>query len=420
MLVSSDTAERASVPGEDRGRARMMVGRAFLAQNVAVGAAFGSFGVLVLPLQQAYGASTATAALALSLCVLVLGLVSPLVGTLIGRIGLRWTMIAGVVISGIGYALLSVAPNMATVLLLYAVPLGIGLAMFGPFPSSVLASNWYPRNPGPALGIANMPLLVAVLPMVGLVVIRDHGLSNFYLILAALHLALIPFLLGVSDAPSQPARAEGGHAHGHTSASMMSTAAVLRSPAFWIMAVGAGFLNAVGITGVSHLAAIMAERGVAAEQGAGLLAIMGGSAVLGSLAIGLLCGKLGASRTLALIAAALALSWFAMLGTTAFGVLAICALVLGAGGAGVFPAVNMLTAGMFGQISLPRVIGLFGMVTLPLTFGLPPLVGLLRDAAGRYGPVMGIVIAGCVATTIVFLLTARVRPQVAPAMVEPA
>jgi len=41
--------------GQD-GRARMMVFRAFLAQNVAVGCAFGGFGVSVLPLQQLYGA----------------------------------------------------------------------------------------------------------------------------------------------------------------------------------------------------------------------------------------------------------------------------------------------------------------------------------------------------------------------------
>ena len=406
-----------SVEVGDRSRARKMVGRAFLAQNVAVGAAFGGFGVSVLPLQQAYGTTTAMAALALSLCVLVLGLVSPAVGTLIGRIGLRWTMIAGVLISGVGYALLAVAPNMATVLLLYAVPLGVGLAMFGPFPSSVLASNWYPHNPGPALGIANMPLLVALLPMVGLVVIRDHGLATFYLVLAALHLALIPFLLGISDRPVQAEPLAGGHGHGAAAPGMLPTRALLASPAFWMMALGAGFLNAVGITSVSHLAAVVAERGVAPSEGAGLLAIMGGSAVLGSLAVGFLCGKLGAARTLALIAAALALSWFALLGSDAFGLMAICALVLGAGGAGVFPAVNMLSAGLFGQLSLPRVIGLFGMVTLPLTFGVPPVVGLLRDAVGRYGPVIGLLIAGCVAAAVIFLVTGRSRPQLAPTVV---
>lgn len=194
------------------GQARFMVFRAFLAQNISVGCAFGAFGVSVLPLQEKFGASRGSATLALALCVLIMGLVSPLIGILIGRIGLRWTMTAGILLSAIGYALLAVAPSMTVVLLLYALPIGIGMSMFGPFPASVLASNWFPNNPGPALGIANMPLLVAVLPMVGMALIRDHGLVAFYLALAMLHLLVLPFILGVSDGPAGQ-HGEIGRAH---------------------------------------------------------------------------------------------------------------------------------------------------------------------------------------------------------------
>lgn len=385
---------------------RMMVARAFLTQNVAVGCAFGGFGVSALPLQRLYGASTATVALALSICVLVLGVASPFVGALIGRIGLRWTMMTGAVISGIGYALLAFAPSMTVVLLLYALPLGIGLAMFGPFPSSILASNWYAHNPGTALGVANTPLLAALLPMIGLVVIRDHGLSAFFLLLAGLHILVIPFILGVSDGPVDRKHARAD-AHGHVVHSMIASRTLLRSPTFWIMSLGAGYLNAVGITGISHMAGFVAERGVSASEAAGLLGIMGGSAVIGSLAIGMLCGKLGAPRTLALLAAALALSWLALLGTTSFAPMALCALVLGAGSAGVFPAVNMLGARLFGQDSLPRVIGIFSIVTLPLTFGVPPLIGLVRDSVGRYDPVVTAMVAGCALVAALFILTTR-------------
>ena len=103
--MTGAVAGAASVGGHD-GRARMMVFRAFLAQNVAIGCAFGAFGISVLPLQQMYGASRGATTLALALAVLVMGLVSPLVATLIGRIGLRWTMTIGTLMSGIGYALL--------------------------------------------------------------------------------------------------------------------------------------------------------------------------------------------------------------------------------------------------------------------------------------------------------------------------
>ncbi|MCP1470392.1 cyanate permease [Sphingobium sp. OAS761] len=404
---------RAAEPAGSPMQRRLMVGRAFLAQNVAVGCAFGGFGVSVLPLQQKFGASSATAALALSICVLVLGLASPAIGALIGRIGLRWTMMAGVIISAIGYALLAVAPSMTVVLLAYALPIGIGLAMFGPFPSSVLASNWYAHNPGTALGVANTPLFAALLPMIGMAVIRDHGLSAFYWMMVGLHILLLPFILGVSDGPAD--RAHAPDAHGHVAHEMITARSLLRNPTFWAVCLGAGFLNAVGITGVSHLAGFVAERGVAAADAAALLSVMGGSAVIGSLVIGILCGRLGAPRALSILAAGLALSWFAMLGTTAFAVMALCALVIGAAGAGVFPAVNMLSAHLFGQHSLPRVIGLFAIVTLPLTFGIPPLVGLLRDAVGRYGPVIGLVIGGCAVAAFMFFAMSRIGRRAPPA-----
>lgn len=382
-----------------------MVVRAFLAQNVAVGCAFGGFGVSVLPLQQLYGASRGATTLALALAVLVLGLVSPAVGSLIGRIGLRWTMTIGTLISGIGYALLAIAPSMPVVLLLYALPIGVGLAMFGPFPASVLASRSYPHNPGPALGFANTPLLVAVLPIVGSAVVRAHGLPVLFLLCAALHLAVLPFMLTVSDGPV--GRVSAGHGAGGGQGGMLSAGSVLRSPAFWVMSLGAGYLNAAGITGVSHLVPFVAERGVPAAQGAVLLSITGGAAVLGSLLVGFLCGKFGASRTLALIAACLTFAWIVLLSTTQISAMAAATLLTGAGGAGVFPAVNLLSGRLFGIASLPRVIGLFGLVTLPLTFCIPPLTGVLRDLVGSYGPVIAAMLGGCALVALVFLMMGR-------------
>ena len=402
----------------ERGRARWMVFRAFLTQNVAIGCAYGAFGVTVLPLQQQFGASRGEAALGLALLVLIGGLIGPLIGALIARIGLRWTMMGGAILSGTGYALLSVAPAMTAVLLIYAIPIGIGTAMLGSFPSSVLASNWHPRNPGPALGITNMPLFVAILPMVGLAMIRDYGLQSFYLTLAALHLLLLPMIHGVSDGPV--ARGDPKpDAHGHVAYPMPSIRNIVGHPAFWAMSIGAGYLNAAGITGVSHLVAFAIERGVGGSSAALLLSIMGSASILGSLLSGVLSGRLGPARTLALIACGVCASWIILLSTSLYPAMAVAALLIGMSGAGVFPAVNMLSSRIFGQHSLPRVIGLFGIATLPLTFGLPPLAGVLHDAAGGYGPVVWIIIGGAAMVAILFLAMrrgARLGQGLEPAM----
>ena len=408
MNSISDATIVGALVASSRAKARMMVLRAFLAQNVAVGSAFGGFGVSVLALQEMYGATRGETALVLSLSVLMMGLASPLVATLIARIGLRWTMTIGTLVSGGGYALLAVAPTIQAVMLLYAFPIGVGLAMFGPFPASVLASNWYSHRPGVALGIANMPLLVAVLPIVGSIVIRDYGLVSFYLTLAVMHIALLPLMLGISD-PAVKEADQTVAAPEPGDAAPIAIASVLRSPFFWVMALGAGFLNAVGITGVSHLAVFAAEQGASMQEAAGLLSILGGAAIIGSIAAGILSNRLGAATTLALIAVGMGISWLLLLSTPLFPVMALASLTLGAGGAGLFPAVSMVSSRLFGQHSLSRVIGIYSPVTLPLTFFLPPLAGVLRDQAGSYTPVAGIIIVGCAVVTLVFLTMERRR-----------
>lgn len=405
----SDGAVAGTPIAHSSGKARMMVFRAFLAQNVAVGSAFGGFGVSVLALQELYGATRGETALALSLSVLMMGLASPFVAMLITRLGLRWTMTIGTLISGCGYAFLSIAPNIQVVMLLYAIPIGVGLAMFGPFPSSVLASNWYRHRPGVALGIANIPLLVAVLPIVGSIIIRDYGLASLYMTLAAMHVVLLPLMLGISNSATNGAEHSAAMSESED-VTPIATHSVLRSPFFWGMALCAGFLNAVAITGISHLAVFAAERGVSSQEAAGLLSILGGAGIIGSIAAGILSNGLGAATTLALIAAGMGISWLALLSTPFFAIMALASLTLGVGGAGIFPVVSMMAGRLFGQQSLSRVIGIYSPVTLPLTFFLPPLAGVLRDQMGSYTSVAGIIIAGCAFVTVVFVMMGRRQP----------
>ncbi|MDD3797955.1 MAG: MFS transporter [Novosphingobium sp.] len=395
-------------PAPQAGRWPMAL-RGFLCQNVSIGCAFGGFGVTVLPIKEKFGVDSGTATLGLALAVLAMGLVAPLVARMIGRLGLRRTMLCGAALSGLGYVVLAFAPNIYVVLAAYGLLIGTGVAMFGPFPSSVLASNWFQPHPGAALGFVNMPVLVAVVPMVGVALIASHGLPALYLCLAAFHLLLVPAVLGVVDAPAVTAEQHAAHTHGHEAGEVAPGAwTILKQPMFWAIIAGGGGISAAGITGVSHLVAIGMEQGLTGGQAALLLSVMGGASILGSLAVGVICNRIGAANTLALMGGALAVSWAALFATTSYPLMIAATLVIGAGGAGVFPASNMLAAEVFGPSLLARVMGLFGVCTLPLTFLLPPLAGVLRDASVNYGPVVSTLIAGCAAVTILFLVTARV------------
>jgi cyanate permease len=374
--------------------------RAFLCQNVAIGSAFGSFGVVVLTLQHRFGVGRGMASLGLALAVLMMGLSSPLSARMIERFGLRNIMLCGIVLSGLGNLALAFAPGFGWVLLAYALPIGVGLAMFGPFPASVLAARWFQPKPGPAIGFVNMPVLVALVPLITVLLLRDHGLTGLYIVLAVMHLVLFPLAWGIVDAPAGTAMAPADAAHA-------GTGRLVGRPLFWCIALGSGVLHAAGISASAHIVALGIEAGLATQSAAMLLSVMGTASVVGAFGAGLLCARIGAPATLALIAATTGLGWVMMFSSHTLMLMAALTAVLGAGGAGVFPAINVLVGERFGPDAVVRTVGMLGLVTLPFNFGLPPLAGVLHDRTGGYAAVGVAIALACMVVTVLFLAMAR-------------
>jgi cyanate permease len=384
-------------------RARAMAVRGFLCQNVALGSAFGTFGVTVLPLQEKFVIGRGMASMGLALAVLTMGLAGPLVARMIAGIGLRRTMIGGIVLSALGYALLAVAPSIWLVFFAYAGPIGLGLATFGSLPASILASNWFRHNPGPALGFVNTPLLLAIVPLLAVVLVRDWGLAGLNFAMVGLHAVLLPFAWGIVDGPG------ADHERIPHAQAEPATRSFLHKPLFWLLVVCGGVLNAVGIVSVSHIVAFGIERGIPATRAAALLSVMGGANVLGSLATGLVCSRLGALRTLVCIGFLIGGGWAAMYTTHAFAPMVLLTLLIGIGGAGVFPTVNVAMSDAFGPSALVRTMSFFGLARLPITFCMPPLAGVLHDFERSYDAVAMTLALACFAVAIPFLLGPAAR-----------
>lgn len=395
-LAASLPAEGTAGIGDPRRNAMAL--RGFLCQNVAIGSAFGSYGVIVISLQARFGVGRGLATLGIALAVLAMGLGSPVAARLIARFGLRATMLGGIALSALGNLVLMVAPGFGLVLAAYAL-IGVGLAMFGPFPSSVLAARWFQPKPGAAIGFVNMPVLVALVPLMATPVLAAWGLPGLYLALAAMHVLLVPFALGIVDAPAGMVVAQ--------SAATGGGGRVLGRPLFWFIATGSGVLHAAGIAASSHIVALGIEAGLGNGSAALLLSIMGTASIAGAFGAGLLCGLIGAPLTLALIAITTAGAWALLPLTHGLGAMAALTLVMGAGGAGVFPSINVLVGERFGLAQAVRTVGLLGLATLPFNFGLPPLAGVLHDRAGGYAPVGLAMGAGCAVIAAMFVLMAR-------------
>lgn len=384
-----------------RGR-RLMLLRAFLTFNIVLGSAFGGFGVSVLALRDRFHTGLGLATLGLSLVVLTIGLVMPITAMIIARFGLRTTMMIGVAFGAAGYIVLALAQNMIVVLLGYALLIGVAGAMAGSLPSSLLAGGWYPNARGRAVGITMMPVVLGLAPLVGYFVIEKLGLSAFYLLLAGLHLALLPVLLGVREPPVVKAVGPITHQSGGIPAGQL-----LLRPMFWILVLGSGVLYSIGITDATHMVAVLVERSISRGEAALLVSIMGGAAVFGSLGIGYLADRLGGAGALAIIGAGFAGAWAVIGLTTWLPVLIPAMIVAGSCSAGVFAALNVAAAHFFGPATLGRAVGFLGACMLPLTFLLPPGAGLLREITGAYGAVIVVIVAITALVSLMFIALVR-------------
>lgn len=383
-----------------------MLVRSFFAQNIAVGCSFGGFAVSVLEIEARYQSSRAMAEMLLALTLLSMSILAPLAGGMIVRIGIRMTMMIGVVLSAAGYLALAFAPTMAIALAASALLIGPGTALFGALPASVLASGWYPQAQGRALGITNVPLFVALVPLLGLFVIERFGVGNFFLCLAGLHILLLPLMFGVKEPPA-PADEAGAPALSTDTGGGHPLRLILSIGMFWLITLGYGVLTATTITNTAHIIPIAMEVGVAPAAAALLLSIGGGASIFGSILSGFLCDRFGAARTLALSGFGAAISWAILAATGWFPALAIGMALNGICGAAVFPPTSVLMTRIFGARALPRVLGLLGVCALPLTFVMSPAVGWIHDIVGSYSIIVLTLMSACVLMAVLFLLIGR-------------
>ena len=396
-------ASLATTPSGHTARARMMLLRATLAQNVGTGCAFGGFGISMLALQDRFDASRGMTAMALALVVLLMGGLGPVVAGLIMRWGLRPVMCAGVILSASGYAALAMAPNMTVALVACGLLIGPGTALFAALPPAILVSGWYPRARGWAMGITYIPLFVTFLPLLGLTIIQRYGLTTFLLVLAALHLMLLPLMLGVADAPVAAIAEDGSVDDGPRP----PIATIMSGALLWWIVLGNGILNGTATAGPAHILAIVTEYGFVENIGALLLSISGAASILGSLLAGYASDRVGPARTLAGSGLAFAGGW-ALIATTGWlPAMAFAMLLIGIAGAAVFPPLTALVAQVYGTRDLPRVLGLVGVLSIPFTFVVSPIAGWLRDTSGTYITALLLLIAACSTVALIFFQVSR-------------
>src|SRR5256885_5243811 len=190
----------------------VVVGAVWLTLAIASGLYF-SFPVFFVALLEEFGWSRGATAAAFSISSVIQGVLSPVVGMLVDRLGPRRIMLGGAAVLGVACVLASRIGALWSLYAVIGVLAATGLCAVSWVPSGTLIARWFAERRGsmPGLAFSGMGAGLLVMGPLAQWLITGHGWRAAYLVLGVGTLAvLLPLLwLGVREAPVAAAPALG-------------------------------------------------------------------------------------------------------------------------------------------------------------------------------------------------------------------
>ncbi|MEU2088659.1 MFS transporter [Nocardia beijingensis] len=263
--------------------------------------------VLMDPLHEEFGWSHGTIGTAVSLNLLLYGLISPFAAALMDRFGIRRVVTCALLLVAAGSGLTVFMSRPWHLVLTWGLLVGIGVgSMSMPFVATI-TGRWFVRQRGLVTGVltaAGATGQLVFLPLVSALA-HAHGWRVPSLIVAGAALAVAPLvLLFIRDYPSDlGVRAYGAApdstaglrvpAAGGASRALTVLAAIARRPGFWLLAGGFAVCGAStnGLVG-THFVSAAHDHGMPPTTAASLLAVVGIFDVAGTIASGWLTDRI--------------------------------------------------------------------------------------------------------------------------------
>lgn len=176
------TDPRVNIP---QGRGWVILAVTFITMILMYGVWYG-YSVFLLTLLREFGWSRSLVSGAFSTFVMVHGLLAPLVGWLISRVGPRRLILCGAVVMALGLVLAAETTQWWHLYLAFGGVAAIGVTLAGWIPAVVLVHGWFPDRVGTAIGIASSGIGVGIFALVPLaqLLIDEFGWRWAYRILA--------------------------------------------------------------------------------------------------------------------------------------------------------------------------------------------------------------------------------------------
>ena len=381
--------------------------RVVLAACLGVMAGFGSlfvytFSVFVKPLAAEFGWSRETISGGFAIAAVTLGVVSPVLGRWIDRFGPRRIILPCMTIYVSAIASLSLlGPGVWQFYLVCFVlgAVGNGAAHLA-YSRSI--STWFERRLGTALAfvMVGAGLGAMILPVCAQFMISRSGWRAAYASLGGLALLLgLPLSWRYIRERGAVSNKVAPVAHFG-----MPWQAGLRSVAFWIIT-AILFVSSISMNGaITHLSALLTDRGITPKDAAVSAAILGGSSLLGRIVVGWLLDRFFGPRVALGINLLTALGIFLLARASSFPAGCLAAALIGIGAGGEAATTPYLLMRYFGLRAFSTLYGLTWTFYAAAGAIGPVILGRAFDATGSYASLLGMLAAVLAAAAAMNLL----------------
>jgi OFA family oxalate/formate antiporter-like MFS transporter len=282
---------------------------------------FISIGVFFKPILNDFGWSRAVTSAPLAISSLMTGLGSIITGMLTDRFGSRIVVTACAIISGTGYLLMSQVTSIWEIYLYYGILIGAGTSCTVSMISTV--SRWFTTKRTVMVGIISAGGGVGglIMPLLANWLISIYTWPRTYLFMGIAYLAIILIAAQFLRKSPLPAVLHTGIKKVRDARSVqtplsLSFKEVLRTRQYWIVLClffGFGF---TAVTMQFHIVNHATDINISSTSAAGLLSLINGLSVLGSIGLGAVGDRFGNKQTViyTFFALAATLIWLVFIG----------------------------------------------------------------------------------------------------------
>lgn len=374
------------------------------------------FGIFVGPLEAEFGWQRGPMSLALTIANISVVVASPLMGSMVDRMGVRRVMLISVSLMGLCVA--SMSQLTGNIWHYYLMHLLIPLLGAGTLPltySRVIIS-WFAKKRGIALGIslAGFGVGATLVPAFAQFMVEQWGWREAYMVFAALilfvSLPLTAFLL--RETPAEIGLEVDGellvpgseHPSFHSDAGLeLSGTEALRTRNYWLV-FGSFFAVGIGITSIlAHLVPMLIGRGVEPSVAALCMSSLGFGLIFGRVLAGYLMDHYFAPHVTALFLTGLLLGVIILATGAAGPIVFLAAILVGLATGSEISEIAYIVSRYFGQKAFGFIYGtLFAAFQVGSAVG-AYVMGRYYDHAGNYLDALWI-ISALVAVGIVLML----------------